>query len=57
MPPHIQTKIEKARKDLDLKDVDYEGTMAAKLAIARQLFDAQGHADLQVSQHTGRHTA
>ena len=39
----------KARQDLDQREVDYDATMAAKLGIARDLFDQQGHTDLQVS--------
>ena len=37
-----------------LQDVDYDGTMAAKLRIARQLFEIEGDALLQVCcrQHT-----
>ena len=48
MPAPVEAKIRKAQRDLDLKDVDYEGTMAAKLRIARELFNLQGHRDLQV---------
>ena len=50
MPGALRERIHKARRDLDLKEVDYEGTMAAKLSIARDLFDQQGHCDLQVDQ-------
>ena len=51
MPSELSAKIKKARAALDLKDVDYEGTMAAKLAIARQLYDLQGHNDQQVKMN------
>lgn len=55
MPLALDAKIQKARSDLDLKDVDYEGTMKAKLSIARLLFDQQGHKDLKVSSCLLRH--
>ena len=48
MPAHLEARIRKAQRDLDLPEVDYDGTMAAKLGIARELFDRQGREDLQV---------
>nr|XP_027066920.1 4-alpha-glucanotransferase DPE2-like [Coffea arabica] len=38
IPEEIKQEIEKARSQLDLKDVDYEATMAAKLSIAKKVF-------------------
>ncbi|KAH9299660.1 hypothetical protein KI387_031342, partial [Taxus chinensis] len=38
IPEEIKQEIEKAREFLNLKDVDYDGTMAAKLAIAKKIF-------------------
>lgn len=38
IPKDIKQEIEKARECLNLKDVDYDGTMAAKLAIAKKVF-------------------
>jgi len=38
IPEEIKQEIQKAREHLDLKDVDYEATMAAKLAIAKKIF-------------------
>lgn len=37
----IKKEIEQARKDLDKKDVDYEATMAAKLAIAKKIYSKE----------------
>ena len=48
MPEGLTGKIQKARRALDLPAVDYEGTMDAKLSIARELFDLSGHRELQV---------
>ena len=42
------SKIEEARETLDFPEVDYEATMAAKLKIARVIFDTVGHETLQV---------
>ncbi|KAK9799848.1 hypothetical protein WJX73_009580 [Symbiochloris irregularis] len=47
MPSDLAERVQKARQDLDLKDVDYEATLAVKLSIARELFTRQGHAQLQ----------
>ena len=47
MPSDLAARVRRARQDLDLTDVDYEGTMAAKMGIARELFTRQGHAQLQ----------
>lgn len=47
MPEDIAADIEAARRALDLEDgVDYEGTMEAKMRIARAVFDRRGQADL-----------
>ena len=48
MPEGLASKISKARRTLDQPAVDYEGTMDAKLSIARELYDATGHRELQV---------
>lgn len=34
----MQVDIENSRKELDLKAVDYEATMAAKLSIAKRVY-------------------
>lgn len=34
----MQADIEDSRKQLDLKEVDYEATMAAKLSIAKRVY-------------------
>lgn len=39
LPADISADIERARAKLDLKDVDYEATVAAKVSIARRVFD------------------
>jgi hypothetical protein len=44
----LQEQIQAAKDKLAQADVDYEGTMAAKLMIARLLFDREGAALLQV---------
>ncbi|XP_044468053.1 4-alpha-glucanotransferase DPE2 [Mangifera indica] len=41
MPEDIKKEIEKAKLQLDLKDVDYEATLAAKLSIAKKIFDRE----------------
>uniref|UniRef100_A0A0D6QV62 4-alpha-glucanotransferase n=1 Tax=Araucaria cunninghamii TaxID=56994 RepID=A0A0D6QV62_ARACU len=41
MPEEIKQEIEKTRESLNLKDVDYDGTMAAKLAITKKVFDLE----------------
>ena len=43
LPGKIKEKINKARSELDLKDMDYVETMKAKLEIAREVFDFNGH--------------
>lgn len=35
---YLQLDIENSRKQLDLKDVDYEATMAAKISIAKRVY-------------------
>lgn len=44
---HPAAQIEEARSRLDLPAVDYEGVMAAKLGIARQVYDIQGGRELE----------
>lgn len=34
----MQADIENSRRQLDLKEVDYEATMAAKISIARRVY-------------------
>lgn len=41
MPEDIKKEIEKAKVQLDKKDVDYEATLATKLAIARKVFNQE----------------
>eukprot|EP01018_Ginkgo_biloba_P034974 Gb_33253 [translate_table: standard] len=41
LPEEIKQEIEKARKQLNLKDVDYDATMATKLSIAKKIFYLQ----------------
>ena len=53
MPEALAGKIQKARRALDLPAVEYEGTMDAKLKIARELFNLSGHRELQVRQSWG----
>lgn len=52
----IQEEVAEARRRLNLPDMDYEQTLAAKLAIARKLFDA-AFPQLLVSRrwHVGYH--
>ncbi len=62
MPVDIAKSIAEAKHDLDGPAVDYERTVALKLALARRIFDAAGHAELQVScvgsqSEAGRHHA
>jgi 4-alpha-glucanotransferase len=35
---YLQLDIENSRKQLDLKEVDYEATMAAKISIAKRVY-------------------
>lgn len=48
MPQQLQEQIDSATQALTGADVDYDGTMAAKMMIARSLFDSEGAALLQV---------
>lgn len=41
IPEEIKQEIVKAKERLDLKDVDYEATMAAKLSIAKKIFSLE----------------
>ncbi|XP_052172556.1 4-alpha-glucanotransferase DPE2 isoform X8 [Diospyros lotus] len=41
IPEEIKQEIQRAKEQLDRKDVDYEATMAAKLSIARRVFDLE----------------
>ncbi|CAL5220743.1 g2802 [Coccomyxa viridis] len=47
MPADIAKSIEEARKELDGPAVDYERTLATKLAIAHRIFQAVGQAELK----------
>ena len=47
-PPETTKKIEEARARLNLPDVDYEGALAAKLEIAREIFEHRGRQELEV---------
>ncbi|KAJ7514027.1 hypothetical protein O6H91_23G023000 [Diphasiastrum complanatum] len=44
IPSEIEEEIEVARDKLDLKEVDYEATVATKLKIAKQLFNLEKEA-------------
>jgi 4-alpha-glucanotransferase len=48
MPHNLEQRIKGARVQLDKQDVDYEQTLATKLAIAREIFDHRGPAELEV---------
>lgn len=48
IPEDIRGRIEDARRELDLPDVDYQATMKAKLTIARQIFERKDKSLLQV---------
>lgn len=48
MPSDLRDRIAEARSALDQPAVEYEGTMAAKMDIARALFDRQGASQLEV---------
>ena len=50
LPPHVAAEVSKLRPALDLPEVDYEVTVAAKLRLARAVFDAQGHGELEGSE-------
>ncbi|XP_014491325.1 4-alpha-glucanotransferase DPE2 [Vigna radiata var. radiata] len=41
LPEEIKKEIEKAKQQLDQKDVDYEATMATKLSIAKKVFSQE----------------
>ncbi|KAJ0044000.1 hypothetical protein Pint_18427 [Pistacia integerrima] len=41
MPEDLKKEIVKAKVQLDLKDVDYEATLATKLSIAKKIFDRE----------------
>ncbi|XP_074306803.1 4-alpha-glucanotransferase DPE2 [Silene latifolia] len=41
IPDEIKQEIEKEKQRLDLKDVDYEATMATKLALAKKIFSLE----------------
>ncbi|KAG5395612.1 hypothetical protein IGI04_017426 [Brassica rapa subsp. trilocularis] len=41
LPADIKEQIEKAKKQLDKNDVDYEATMETKLSIAKKIFDLE----------------
>lgn len=49
IPKDVKEKITAARRELDLPTVDYEATLAAKLSIARELFDRKDHELLKVA--------
>lgn len=49
MPEDLQQRIQKARTELDQRDVEYEQTLTTKLLIARELFNRRGAAELEVS--------
>ena len=53
MPEELAQRISEARVELDQREVEYEQTLATKLAIARELFDRRGPAELQVSTLKG----
>lgn len=49
LPADVLERIDAARRQLDgLPEMDYEATMAAKLGIARSVFDEQGQETLEV---------
>uniref|UniRef100_A0A1J3EMA5 4-alpha-glucanotransferase n=1 Tax=Noccaea caerulescens TaxID=107243 RepID=A0A1J3EMA5_NOCCA len=41
LPEDVKAEIQKAKKQLDKKDVDYEATMETKLSIAKKIFDLE----------------
>nr|XP_043619388.1 4-alpha-glucanotransferase DPE2 isoform X2 [Erigeron canadensis] len=41
IPDDVNQEIQRAKKELDGKDVDYEATMATKLSIAKRIFDLE----------------
>ncbi len=48
MPEELAERIQQARVELDQRDVEYEQTLATKLAIAREIFNQQGPKELEV---------
>ncbi|EFJ19739.1 hypothetical protein SELMODRAFT_268243 [Selaginella moellendorffii] len=50
LPQELQDEISQARKKLDLKDVDYEGTMKTKLSIAKKIFHIEKEAAFNSSK-------
>lgn len=52
LPEGVAEEIEGARVALDQPDVDYEGTMKAKLSIARQVFDSVGQETMQSEEYS-----
>lgn len=55
MPEDLAARIAEARTALDEPALEYEGTMAAKLSIARALFDRRGASELEVSSISFSH--
>ncbi|XP_010525431.1 PREDICTED: 4-alpha-glucanotransferase DPE2 isoform X2 [Tarenaya hassleriana] len=49
LPEEIKQEIDKARKQLDKRDVDYEATMETKLSIAKKIFDLDKNRTLNSS--------
>lgn len=52
MPGDLQGRITEARAALDQPAVEYEGAVAAKVGIARALFDRQGASQTEVRTPT-----
>lgn len=50
MPADIARSVDEARQEVDGPVVDYERTLALKLAIARRIFHTIGQAELKVLQ-------
>lgn len=48
MPEELAERIQKARVELDQHDVEYEQTLAIKLAIAREIFNQRSPVELEV---------
>ncbi len=48
MPAELAERIQKARVELDQRDVEYEQTLATKLDIAREIFNQRGPGELEV---------
>ncbi|CAL8472202.1 g11744 [Coccomyxa elongata] len=47
MPEELAERIQQARVELDQRDVEYEQTLATKLAIAREIFNQRGPKELE----------